>query len=39
MQTIEPDSLAAWTAAIDRNLQFWIECLPTSVAIPIRTVR
>ncbi|MEJ7649610.1 MAG: GNAT family N-acetyltransferase [Nakamurella sp.] len=32
MQTVEPDSLAAWTAAIDRNLQFWIDCLPTSVA-------
>ena len=33
IQTIEPHSLAVWTAAIDRNLQLWIDCLPTSGVI------
>ncbi|MFI5085940.1 MAG: GNAT family N-acetyltransferase [Actinomycetales bacterium] len=28
MRAIEPAAEAAWTNALDRNLQFWIESLP-----------
>ena len=33
MQTFEPNSLPGWTAALDRNLQLWIDCLPTSAVL------
>ncbi|MFS0731686.1 GNAT family N-acetyltransferase [Curtobacterium sp. 1P10AnD] len=33
MQEVEPDSVAGWTNALDRNLELWIDCLPTSGAI------
>lgn len=33
--TIEPDSAAGWTEAIDRNLQLWIECLGTTVVLEL----
>ncbi|TFV65587.1 UNVERIFIED_ORG: GNAT family N-acetyltransferase [Bacillus sp. AZ43] len=33
MREVEPDSLAAWTAALHRNRALWVECLPTGGAI------
>lgn len=33
MDTVEPESVDAWTAALDRNLQLWVDCLPTSGVI------
>ena len=28
IETIEPDAHQGWQAALDLNLEFWIECLP-----------
>ena len=28
IETIEPDALPGWLAALDRNLELWISCLP-----------
>lgn len=33
MQEIEPHSVDGWTNALDRNLELWIDCLPTSGVI------
>lgn len=31
METIEPEALPGWLAALDRNLELWISCLPHTV--------
>ena len=31
METIEPAALPGWLAALDRNLELWISCLPHTV--------
>ncbi|MCQ1996478.1 N-acetyltransferase [Arthrobacter sp. zg-Y1171] len=31
METIEPDAHQGWLAALDLNLAFWIECLPSTL--------
>ena len=31
METVEPDARQGWLAALDLNLEFWIECLPRTL--------
>ncbi|MCC9204967.1 GNAT family N-acetyltransferase [Arthrobacter sp. zg-Y769] len=31
METIEPDELQGWLAALDQNLALWIDCLPRTL--------
>ncbi|MDI5973856.1 GNAT family N-acetyltransferase [Streptomyces sp. SL13] len=35
MQTIEPANEQRWTAAIDRNLALWIDCLPRTLVLDV----
>lgn len=36
LRTVEPESVAGWTESIDKNLQLWIECLPTTVVLEVQ---
>lgn len=31
IETIEPEALQGWLRALDRNLELWISCLPSTV--------
>lgn len=35
VEAVEPESVAGWLGAVDRNLALWIECLPTTLVLDL----